>query len=323
MLLRCAFFVGCLVSFPLFAGPYDFLRKFEEGLPHPAREVSAAGPRNAEPPPLNLKMDPYYESITHSGEVRSYVGVGVEFYHPQVASQILSAAKALSDHLQLGLTEWIWEQEKSRLSFFDPQRQVRYFLTVGFERNEFIEALAYFPVVMYSGHSRLGRGPAFEDFSNYFRLGNIYATIEIDTRNRYFRTEPLKKTDEFPPLDVTLGGVEYEYQYRGQKDEYAHLPSDSYTKVIEGGPKDFNAATFMATPQLIFLWSCENSHYFKVPIRKKLTPGKALVFGTWGVPHHGLIAPISIFLISLARELPSSLDFVAELNQDESVYTAY
>lgn len=322
MLLRKASLFCVFFSVAALAGQYDFLKKFEQGLPNPVREPRTVA-RNAEPPPLNLIMAPFYQAISHNNEIHGYVGVGVEFYVPQVGQQLLSAMQALAKAWQLDLVDWKWEHERSRLSFYDPSRGVRYFLQVGHERNEFIESFAHFPVVMYSGHSRLGRGPAFEEFSNYFRLGNIFSTIEVDTRNRYFRDEPLKKTEEFPPEGIVLEGTEYQFQYRGQKDENAHLPADSYTKVIEGGPKDFNATAFLPTPQVIFLWSCENAHYFKVPMRHKLSTQKAILFGTWGVPYHGLITPVSIFYLSLARELSTSLDIVSELNKDENVYTAY
>ena len=125
----------------------------------------------------------------------------------------------------------------------------------------------------------------------------------------------IPKLLEFPLLKITLDGVDYGYQYQGQKDHTSELPQDSYTKVIEGNDKDLRQAELIKGKQIIRLYSCSNECHWKKSIRKLLpNPNEKIVFGT-SVDSSGLSAVDALFIFLLANHTEKSDLLTTELDK--------
>jgi len=290
-------------------GKYDFLQSLES----PRNGQVEKALQFQRKPAFSLEMADYYKHFQEKHSVKIYLGFGIEAYDPRRASEIFQMLQRLSQYLNLRISKWKLTQD-GKISFTDTQNRVDYSIVIGNERNEFAQAFSKYDVVMYHGHSRYGRGPAFGSFTNYFRMGSVFPTIEVDTRNRYFQEEPIQKTSEFPLQDVTFNQKKYFYQYRGQKTESSYLPQDAYTKNIAGFDTDLKKTTFLNSKQLLYFYSCSNQPYFEKPIRALFPQAnEKLVFGTvaegmWGSKPH------AVFVMSLVAQTPNSLDIVRELN---------
>lgn len=311
-------FVALMTSI-CFAGSYEYLKAFESDFTLPAIEQShVAASRDAA---LEIAMNGYYEEFANLDEISIYIGTGVEWTAPNQVQQLFDMLKAIAQQKTLDITDW--QMSGSKITFFDKQKQLRYSITVGTERDQFADSFSKSPVVMYLGHSRYGRGPAFEDMTNYFRMSDEYQTVEMDVRNKYFLTETILKTDEFPLQSVTLDGKNYQFQYRGQKNTESHLGAEAYTKIIEGNAVDLDNATFWDGKQLVFLDSCSNEQHWKKLLRSRFSdPQQTLFFGTncdtgVGMNH------ASIVIMSIVRQLPNSTNFVAELKGPHPCPTVY
>ena len=315
------FLIAVVAVSALGAGRYDFLEPINRRLPR--RELEEISPPSFRAlAGLDVPLAKFYGEFEKTKIVKAYLAMGAQFYSPSVAQGFLDALKSINDNLKLGLTDFLITDQA--ISFFDGTRGITYEVTVGHERNDFIDALSEYQVVMYYGHSRHGRGPALDDMTNYFRMGNVFNFLEVDVRNPYFHSEPIINTEQYPTEAVSLEGEEYSFQYRGQKDSSSELPSDSYTKVIPGGDEDLKSAPFSRFKQILFFDSCSNVHYWRDPFRQRFAnPQEKLVFGT-AVPVGGRVSVDAILLMSLVRQLKTSDGIAAELNETcKDCYLAY
>lgn len=332
MLARKAFLVA-LFCFPAFAtdiafNKYDFLDRFESGPGNfvPEKDPALVGKPVLYDTPLNINMQGFYNAFKQSKKVRIYLGFGKDAAHAGRATEINTMLEELVKFYDLKLSDWKFDAPNQFISFHDDTTDIDYSVQIGDERNAFAKAFENHEVVMYHGHSRYGRGPAFKEYWNYFRMGNVFPVIEVDTRNPYFRTEPIQDTATYPIQTVELSGSQWQYQYEGQKTESSYLPPDSYTKLIPGNDKDLRKAKYLRGKQLFYFYSCSNSHYWKTPLRNLFRPTDKMVFGThvdgyWGSK------PSAVFIASLIRGVDTSTEIVTELNATKDCpndcFTAY
>ncbi|OFZ20250.1 MAG: hypothetical protein A2X94_15355 [Bdellovibrionales bacterium GWB1_55_8] len=276
--------------------------------------------------PIEVDLRPYYREFTRDGIINIYIGYGVEAYYPERSAQIFEMLKALGKHHELALTNWSLSDDKRIVSFRDSLNGVRFNITVEHERNQFINAFSTHELVMYHGHSRRGKGPAFGAFENYFRMGRKYKSLEVDTRNIYFRDEPILKTDLYPPLTEYFFGQPFLYQYRGQKNKKSKLPPTSYTKNIPGLDVDLAKTRFLPGRQLLYFYSCKNRKYWRESIRSLFPdPNQKLVFGTFKDGFGGT-KPEALMIISVVRQLQDSFNVLELLNASKDCdhcFTSY
>ncbi|HAR44509.1 MAG TPA: hypothetical protein DCS07_18070, partial [Bdellovibrionales bacterium] len=306
------FLAGTLVlsATTALAEQYDFLEQFEDRSSAWSREITTAPVERVKP--LAGDLQPFYEDFARDGEVTLYIGYGYEAWSPNRATSLYNMMLSLAS--AYGLRTGNWQLKDQKIRFTDLNRNIKYRITVGGDRESFINAFANHEVVLYNGHSRYGRGPAFGSFTNYFRMGNVYKKIEVDTRNPYFLQEPMLLTDRYPPLNVILGGWNYQYQYRGQKSFSSNLPADAYTKNIPGMDTDLRRTTFSPGRQIIYLYSCKNIEYWKTPLRTLLPdPTQKFIFGTDEDGYAGT-KPDAVMVMSIVRRLIHSDQIVRNLN---------
>lgn len=304
----------CLTSLgdPGSENRYGFLDRFEGSPGTWIPETERQGDEDISPTRVDLL--PFYNEFASDKTVTFYIGFGIDAYTLYRMEELFEMLQELGKSFDLNLGDWQLDTAKSMIVFTDLDTSIRYEISVGHERDEFKASFANHEVVMYHGHSRYGRGPAFGDPSNYFRMGDAFKTIEVDVRNRYFRSEPLQLTDQYPPKDIILENETYRYQYRGPKDETSELFSDSYTKNIRGFDTDLRATVFHPGRQIIYLYSCRNYYYFKNPLRALFPePAEKMIIGTsknggWGTK------PDAVMIISIVRQVATSSQIVSELN---------
>lgn len=265
---------------------------------------------------LEIDLAPFYEEFARDGHVSIYVGYGNEGYYRERGEQIFEMLKVLAKHAGTRLTGWsrIENPEGTSIAFRDSETGLSYSVTVGGERNAYVNAFATHEVVMYHGHSRQGRGPAFGEFQNYFRMGKEYEVVEVDTRNPYFRNEPIQLTNKYPLKKMHWGGVTWNYQYRGAKYESSHLARKSYTKIIPGLDTDLVNTKYLPGRQIFYFYSCKNKNYWREPLRNLFPdPGQKAVFGTFkdGL---GSTKPEALMIMSVVKQVKKSRNVVATLN---------
>lgn len=303
--------------------PFDFLDRHESRAPTWTPELT---PDTAEDvsEPAQASLTPFLEEFRADGVVKMYIGYGYEAWFPERAGQLYNMLIDLGAYYGLPLDQWSFNGEQIR--FRDWRRGIRYVVRIGTERDEFMGAFESQEVVLYHGHSRYGQGPAFESFSNYFRIGANFPSIEVDTRNRYFRDEPMLLQERFPPRSVNLGGQRFSFQYRGQRDHRSYLPEDSFTKLIPGGDADLKTTRFLPSKQIFYFYSCRNRKYWEESIRGHFPdPTQKLVFGTFR-DAFGSTQPDAVMIISLVRGMTRSGDIVSDLNATgdcDNCFTAY
>lgn len=291
---------------------YDFLKKFEQKPTQWTREIPPIPLKSVDRSGVRGSLQNFYDEFAEQGKIRIYMGLGYEAYKNGAQNTFLNMLQAASNQMQLGL-------KKLRLNgttiTFEDTREILYELTIGNERNEFKESFKDYQVVMYHGHSRYGRGPAFETFTNYFRMGDVFPTIEVDTRNPYFLNERILNQNEFPLQSVELGGKQYIYQYRGEKDHSSYLPQDAYTKVIEGNDKDLKATKYLDGRQIFWFYSCSNIDYWRNTLRS-LFPNtdEKFIFGT-KIEGYWSYSPAIVMITSVIKQVADSQRIVQELNQ--------
>lgn len=298
---------------------YSFLNQFEP--PKPGYVPERTTRKFADDPaPLNIAMKNYYSDFHQLEELKIYVGGGAEIYYSGWPSAIFNMLESSNKTLNIGMTDL---KLTGQVITFKDKKGLKVRVTIGDERAEFVNSFSNSNVVVYLGHSRYGRGPAFKQMWNYFRLGNVFPIIEVPTDTPAFSKEPLQETETYPALSTQIGGKPYQYQYMGQKDHSSYLPSTSFTKRIEGGPKELETTEWLEGKQLVFLFSCSNVHYFREPLRDLHSdPNEKLFFGTLR-DAGGVLTGVSVFITSLVQELPTSIDIIRELDKVEPLFTAY
>lgn len=292
---------------------YDFLDKFDT--PPSKPWVSEQDPSAVSgEPTLEAAMGNFYGEFTRDGVVTFYMTHGIDAYDDSRMDGIFNMLQALGTDSGLNLGEWNLDRATSTVTFRNLDTTILYSIKFGNELNEYKDAFSRYEVVMYHGHSRYGRGPAFQDYTNYFRMGHIFSTIEVDTRNPYFQTERMLDTDTYPPIDIQLDGLSYQYQYIGQKTDSSYLPADSYTKIIEGDDKDLEITPFLSGKQLLWFYSCKNINYWRSTLRRKFPDAsEKLVFGT-RLDGYWSSQPAAVFIMSVVKEQADSQTIVDDLN---------
>jgi len=276
--------------------------------------------------PVHADLRPFYKEFERDGLVTIYLGYGIGTYYPARGSQIFEMLKLLALHYELPLVDWNLSGDGSHLSFLNSKRGIRYSITIGYERNEFARAFSEYEIVMYHGHSRYGQGPAFQHYQNYYRMGRGFPTIEVDTRNNYFKDEPILKTDLYPIRWVRFGTRWLPFQYRGQKNGKSELPDTSYTKNVPGLDVDWTRTRFLPGRQLFYFYSCTNKQYWRESIRDRFPSlSHKFVFGTYKI-NRGRTEPDVLMIVSLLRGTTQSskiLDFLNTTKDCDQCFTTY
>lgn len=301
-------------------GRFNFLDDLEQSATVWTKEVT---PSIQKLEPVDVDLTEHYREFAEDGQIKIYVGYGYEAWYDERTSTLYQMLRRLSSYYRLPLGRW--SNDGADIRFQDLKSGIKFLITVGNERNEFMNAFSSYEVVMYSGHSRYGQGPAFGSFSNYFRMGTVFETIEVDTRNPYFLDEPILKTDKFPVRTVELDSDKYQYQYRGQKVEASYLSESSYTKIIPGYAVDWWKTVFLPKRQLFYFNSCKNIHYWRDSIRSRFAdPNQKFVIGTDEDSTDGT-KPDAVMIISLARSISNSRSILSDLNatKDQDCFTSY
>ena len=184
------------------------LRKLDTDAPVWTPEVSHPKDTVEITKSLEQDMAPYYLEFQSKGVVSIFLGWGYEIYSLPRYHTFYSTLQAASEQLHLGLTQWTSAAELPKIGFTDPKNNVRYEITLGHERSDYINAFSHYDVVMYGGHSRHGRGPAFDSFSNYFRMGNVFDQIEIEAENTNFLTEEIQLTSKYPIKSIQIRSIQ-------------------------------------------------------------------------------------------------------------------
>ena len=297
------------ISLTCVAGPYDYLKKFEPPIPW-TRERAPGSPRPDLPVPRS-SLSNFRQDFLDDGVLNVYAGLGHEGYSTTAPQQFKDIFQALSNQHQLGWTDLKIEADGRTVSF-RTKDEIYVRFVIGNERDEFQQSFSEYEMIMYNGHSRYGRGPAFQSFSNYFRMGDVFPIIEVETNNRYFEDETILETDKFPLKQIDIGGKTYSYQYQGEQDHTSHLPATAYTKRIVGLDTDLRHTEYLNGRQIFFFHSCSNVNYWAKPLRK-LFPDHdhKFVFGTLEETY-GNYSALALVLTGLLRDLDSQA-IVADL----------
>ncbi|HCM39685.1 MAG: hypothetical protein A2Z97_04915 [Bdellovibrionales bacterium GWB1_52_6] len=305
-------------------GSFGFLDPIDQQ-PYAWEPESSASSGEAQDP-IEVSLRQYHQEFTRDGKISIYIGYGHEAWFPERAAQIFEMLKILGGHYGLTLTDWRRSEDGSIITFRDAGKALFYEITIEGDRNRFINAFATHEIVMYHGHSRNGKGPAFGAFENYFRMGRKHPSLEVDTRNIYFRNEPMLKTKRYPPLMMTFLGQTFLYQYRGQKHKKSKLPHTSFTKNIPGMDKDFMRTRFLPGKQFFYFYSCKNRKYWRDSIRSLFPDlNHKMVFGTFEDAFGGT-KPEALMIMSVVRQLQNSGEVLELLNASkdcENCFTNY
>lgn len=157
-------------------------------------------------------------------------------------------------------------------------------------------------VVIYSGHSRHGRGPAFADMSDYFRMGDYRHVPVLEVRPAQFPEEPMLMKLLLNPRGFTFLSYGKHYftaavkpagyesaKFQVQEDHHgkwlyrgAAFLDDTFgdgdrIKLIRGGAADLHQArrdgAFRVdergkdAKQIFWFYSCDSAYHFKKPWR--------------------------------------------------------
>lgn len=256
---------------------------------------------------------PFYEEFSQDGEVSFYLGSGYQAQRDTRASETAQKIREQLDENHASPAGWLFDSKKEELRF--SLGETRYRVQFGHERDEFQRAFSQYEIVLYHGHSRYGRGPAFGSPTNYFRMSGLFPSLEVESENPYFLGESAVDTDEYPLKSFRLGEERLPYQYRGGRNPTAGLSSASHTKRIRGGDADFQATPFLPGRQIIYFYSCANINYFKKPIRKRFPdPSQKFVFGTDDTSYWGSM-PQAVLIADVALGTSASSEILQDLNE--------
>ena len=279
----------------------------------------------------NQELAPYYEEFAELEEIKIYIGWGKDAWEPNRFGSFLNVLINTMNFQRLNIVNFRLDQQNMRVNFTSRWNNKKYLIQGGYDREGYISALKDFDAVIYHGHSRYGRGPAFESYQNYFRLGKNHDMIEVSANNRYFIFENILNQDQYPPkvgYSANNPNEEIYFQYRGGLVESSELSPDSFTVQIEANAKDFNNAEFKDGKQMFFFYSCKNRKYWENPFRERF-PDKAdkIVFGT-KKDSYWLSNSSVVFILGLVKQIPSSKAMVAEMEQSRDncvpdCYTSY
>jgi hypothetical protein len=276
------------------------------------------------PDTTEYNLAPIHQTLRQDGVVTIAYVMGHEMYQPGHENTFLLMLRGNLRNRE-EITEFVMDADGWGAQITDATG-IRYHVRIGRERQDFIDAFGAAEVVMYQGHSRYGRGPAFAGFTDYFRMGSSSNDLEIDALLPSFRTEALRQPATYPPRYVDIGAERYVYQYRGGHDETSHLDDESYTKLIAGGARDFLDADFLTGTQVFWLYSCTNQQYWQQTFRRRFANrSQKFVFGTVDESFWGL-APSVIFVIAMVTGETSSNAIISSLNATgdcENCFTAW
>lgn len=326
--------LSCLTTATLWAqehefGKFGFLDFYEQRPPLWTPELS---PESGDEGVVALSgqvdtdLSQFYEEFERDGKVKIYIGYGYEAYFSSKVPRLFDMLKAIASRYSLQLGSWELSPDQRDIKFRDPVRSIDYEVRVGTERNEFVSSFSDYEVVLYTGHSRYGRGPAFQAFWNYYRMGDRFDTIEVDARNPYFMSEPTLLGEMFPLYWALIGGNRIYYQYRGQRNSTAYLPEDSFTRNVPGGNADLARTRFLPGRQIIYFHSCKNEKYWRASLRQVLpNPSSKVIFGTRRDSLGGM-RPDAVMVMSVARRIKESSAIVNDLNATrdcDECFTSY
>ncbi len=207
-MLTKIFLLGSL-SLNSFAANYDFLKPLEhKRLPHVLEKPLFETPPS---PPANADLSSFYKEFEKDGVVTIYQAIA-NHHAPYLWGQTLKGMlEAIRQELSLPLGQFVLNASKTELSFVNESTGIRYVVRMGSDRYEFKEAFGNSEIVSYVGHSRYGHGPAFKTMHDYYRMGSIFATTEIDVLNPHFMKEQILLTETYPLQNVVLEGKDYQY----------------------------------------------------------------------------------------------------------------
>lgn len=255
----------------------------------------------------------FYDHFEKDKKVTIGIAWGQDADESWRPSGLEQALQTLLTQQGIETSEWTHDAAKKQISFRKTEGAVLYVISYSMERNDYIRYYKKNEIVMYHGHSRYGRGPAFGSYTNYFRLGLRWETIEVETNNPYFLNEPIMLQDQYPVSEITIDTKVYPFQYQGGKTEGSYLYSD-YVKNVEGNGIDFMNADFKAGKQIFWYYSCKNKGYWKKAIRTKFpNTNEKFVFGTL-VDGYWSNAPAATFIANVVGRKTSSSEVVQTLN---------
>jgi hypothetical protein len=265
----------------------------------------------------------FYQAFAEDGVVSIYFGMGHQMYQSGVDETLFLMVRGWAKERHLALAEFAFDRHNRSFEFRRTTDGVFFRVVIGNDREAFAAALASTDIVMYQGHSRFGRGMAFRDFADYFRMGSEWPVIEVDTRNPSFAGEWILDQSFYPLREIVVNGMRDFFQYRGQKNETAFLPEDSYTIRIEGNAKDFRSARYLPGRQMFWLYSCKNQQYWATSIRRKFpSRQEKYFFGTIDDSFWGL-EPAALFLLDVAANVRSSQSILRSLNSTTDCYRCF
>jgi len=275
---------------------------------------------------FDSELTSFYREFSQDKKVSIYIGYGYETFDSDRAFELYKMLKSLASYYRVSLGKWSISNDERTIKFFDSDSGVEYQIRIGHERDEYQKAFSEYEVVMYHGHSRHGRGPAFDSFWNYYRMGSQFDTIEVDTRNRYFLNEPIQLSDQFPERPVLFDGKNYSYQYRGGRIDSSYLSDKAYTKNIPGNDADLVKTEFLPGKQIFYFYSCKNRKYWRDSLRRLFSDQKEkFVFGT-KKDGYGSNKPNAVMIMSIVRSVSESWKIVDDLNETgdcDNCFTAY
>lgn len=272
--------------------------------------------QRAQVTPEAFDLGSVYDDFKQDGVISIYFGMGYEMYQSGNEETFALMLKGMLRGSTETISNFTYNSHTRTASFIRDSDQIKFQITIGGERNEWIDAWDDKEVIMYHGHSRYGMGPTFGGWNNYFRMGQEFDTIEVDTRNRYFHTEPFASRARHPVQRARVNGEDIEYQYRGALDSRSKLPSSSYTKQIESHGKDLREVKAIGTSrsQIFWLYSCKNYQYWRDELRQKFPHTSTVaIFGTiddsmWG------FQPSLTFVFELVNGNTNASEITSRLN---------
>ena len=298
-----------------FATHLDYLKILDEKSPKWKVEKKIEhAPRFA---PINVELKEYYEEFAQDGVVTIYLAHGKDGYNSYKNEQIFAMLKKAKVKEKLPISKINYDKNVRKISFKNIITGVWYKITLGHERDEYAKSYNRYEVVMYHGHSRYGRGPAFEAYDNYFRIGRQFLGIEVRANNMYFQKSDVALLNDYPLKTKVLNDEEVFYQYMGGKTTGSYLGKD--LPVINVKPnEDFENAKLLPGKQIIWYQSCSNIHYWRRPFRERFpdTENK-LVIGS-NIPSTWSSLPTISFFSDLIKETKTSVEIVENMNATDT-----
>ena len=127
----------------------------------------------------NQDMSEFYETFNDQEEIKIYIGWGKDAWDQGRFSHFINVLINTINYQRLNIIDFKLNNNTLQAQFKSRINNKTYFIQGGFERDAYIAALKNYDIVIYHGHSRYGRGPAFEKYQNYFRLGTNHDFIAV------------------------------------------------------------------------------------------------------------------------------------------------